>query len=112
MPVSTQRRIEALFRTICEELEANPTFADRIRRELEGDDQVPARRAARRQRAALDPIAILRSQGEKTLRDRLQTLDVEKLKDIVAEYGMDTAKLVMKWKTSDRIIEHIVATAA
>ena len=42
----------------------------------------------------------------------ISCLDIEKLKYIVAEYRMDTAMLVMKWKATDRIIEHIVTTAA
>ena len=37
-------------------------------------------------------------------------LDTEQLKDIVAEHGMDTAKLAMKWKSSERLIEFIVST--
>ena len=45
------------------------------------------------------------------MRARLADLSIEQLKDIVAEFGMDTGKLVSKWKTADRIIERIVETS-
>jgi hypothetical protein len=63
--------------------------------------------SGRRAPPVLDPIALAR-QGEGLLRERLAALDVEQLKDVVADYGMDQGKLVMKWKTPERIIERIV----
>ncbi|EPX78861.1 hypothetical protein Salmuc_04444 [Salipiger mucosus DSM 16094] len=42
------------------------------------------------------------------MRSKLEPLTLEQLKDIVAEYGMDPGKLVMKWKTADRVIDRIV----
>ena len=50
------------------------------------------------------------AEGEAMLRKRLQALDADGLQDMVAEHGMDPGKLVRKWKTPDRVIEHIVAT--
>jgi hypothetical protein len=38
----------------------------------------------------------------------LGELTLEQLKDIVADYGMDPGKLVLKWKTPDRIIGRII----
>jgi hypothetical protein len=38
----------------------------------------------------------------------LGKLDIEQLRDVVADYGMDTGKLVIKWRTPDRIIDRIV----
>jgi hypothetical protein len=49
-------------------------------------------------------------QGENALRGALTPLNVEQLKDIVAEYGMDTSKLALKWKSRDRLQDLIVAT--
>jgi hypothetical protein len=45
------------------------------------------------------------------LRTALGKLDIEQLRDVVAEYGMDTGKLVIKWRTADRIIDRIVEVA-
>ena len=33
---------------------------------------------------------------------------MEELRDIVAEYGMDPGRLVMKWTTPERVINRIV----
>jgi len=63
----------------------------------------------RRKPAPFDPFLVY-AQGEAALRVRLAELDLEALKDIVAEHGMDPGKLVLKWKTMDRVIEHIVST--
>lgn len=61
----------------------------------------------RRAPAALDPIQVVRD-GELTLRNALEKLSLEQLRDIVAEYGMDPGRLVMKWVTPERIINRIV----
>ena len=63
----------------------------------------------RRAPAVLDPFAIY-AEGEGALRQRLDELDTERLKDIIAEYGMDSAKLAMKWKAPRRLVELIVGT--
>lgn len=69
-----------------------------------------ARKGGRRAAALLDPIDLART-GHDHLRDALGPLDLAQLLDIVAEYGMDPGKLVMKWKDRERIIDRIVETA-
>lgn len=46
------------------------------------------------------------------LRERLATLDLEALRDIVAEHGMDHDRLAMKWKDNGRVIDRIVEKVA
>lgn len=65
------------------------------------------RRGGRRSPAVIDPVD-LAVHGEAGLRDQLNGLDLEKLLDIVAQYGMDPGKLVMKWRDRDRVIDRIV----
>ena len=65
------------------------------------------RRGHRRAPAVLDPVA-LAAEGESLLRKELSALSLDELKDIVAEHGMDPGKLVMKWKTPEKIIDKIV----
>lgn len=67
------------------------------------------RRSGRRARSVLDPFAI-HAEGEDVLRARLRELDIEKLKDIIAEHGMDTARLAMKWKSKERLLDLIATT--
>lgn len=55
----------------------------------------------------LDPVAVVKD-GEDALRSQLASLDLERLRDIVAEHGMDQGRLVMRWKTQARVIDKIV----
>ncbi|MGB9992427.1 hypothetical protein [Pseudoduganella rhizocola] len=64
----------------------------------------------RRAPAVLDPVLLAR-EGEQQLKDALLLLNLDQLRDIVAEYGMDHGGLVMKWKTPDRVTERIVEVA-
>ena len=40
------------------------------------------------------------------------TLDLEQLRDIVAEHGMDHDRLAMKWKDRQRVITRVVERVA
>jgi hypothetical protein len=75
-----------------------------------GQDQ--PKRTGRRQPGVLDPFAIYSADGEGGLRAKLADLDLEQLRDIVAEHGMDHDKLAMKWKTPSRVIDRIVEKVA
>jgi hypothetical protein len=98
-------------RVIVEEAERNPGFAGQVEEALgikeKPKTQPAARGANRRAAAVLDPIELARG-GEQVLRAKLRTLTLEQLKDIVADYGMDPGKLVMKWRSADRVVERIV----
>ncbi len=65
----------------------------------------------RRSKAVLDPYALF-TPGETHLREKLGSLDLEQLKDVIAEYVMDGAWLAMKWKAPDRLITLIVYTVS
>lgn len=109
------------IRVVSDEAERNPEFAEQLRNVLQpaAGTRPPARSysanktrsvgrpANRRPQAIVDPIS-LAVQGEDVLRGELGTLSLDQLKDIVADYGMDQQKLVMKWKTSNRVMERIV----
>jgi hypothetical protein len=110
-------RLRALMSAIESEAERNPEFATALGQALgigaskEASSRLSARKTRRRNKGAFDPMDILRDEGENGLRGRLASLDIEQLKDIVAENGMDQRKLAMKWKTADRLIDLIVTTA-
>lgn len=103
--------LRELFQRVVDEAEANPQFAAALKAEF------GARRkrgktggiSGRRARGVIDPFAF-RQDGEQALRDRLNELTVEQLKDIVAEHGMDPGKLAMTWKTPERLVDLIVET--
>jgi len=118
-------RLAALFEAIVQEAEGNRAFAQRLERALsavartgvrksagtDGADpkQDRARRSNRRAKAALDPFEAF-EKGEEQLRAALEALDIEQLKDVVAEHGMDRSRLALKWKSPERLIDLIVST--
>lgn len=106
-----------LARVIADYAERDPMFADQIVDALGLKEKSPPRPLPtrgnttrpknRRPAAVLDPIQLVRD-GEAQLRAALSGLTLEQLRDVVADYGMDPGKLVMKWKDADRIADRIV----
>ena len=110
-----RRKLLELGRTIADEAERNPEFAQKLSEVLgleprrhDTKETKYDRPRKRRTPGAFDPVAVLREHGDQELRSRLSRLDLEQLKDIVAQYGMDPGKLVMKWKTQERVTDRIV----
>lgn len=116
-----------MFDAVLDEARNNLAFAAKLERALVGEtpdggaiekspgvkpsSDAPARRLNRRSKAVVDPFGLL-SVGEEHLRAELAKLNLEQLKDIVAEYGMDTARLALKWKSRERLVDFIVTTVA
>jgi hypothetical protein len=132
--MNSDRLLKELFDIIRDEARQNPRFGERLAMALTGvvaqapprdrgrvvgeqdtcDTAAPAKetkRGNRRAAAVIDPITEMQH-GENRLRELLAPLDLERLRDVVAEYRMDPNKLVMKWKDRERIIDHIVTTSA
>ncbi|AWZ24404.1 hypothetical protein CEJ39_09590 [Rhodococcus pyridinivorans] len=126
----TAGALVALVQVIADEAARTPRFARALAGALSvtADASAPtpapapatrpaaARTSARRSRrapGAFDPFVVFRESGEATLRERLSTLGVEQLKDIIAEHAMDDDKLAMRWRTpsklQDRIVERVKA---
>ena len=122
--MTLKRTLGALVNVIFDEAARNPEFGGRIEAALgiakpalspaakpsTTKPQNEKRKGGRRAAAVLDPIDLARH-GEGELRDKLGALDLEKLLDVVAQYGMDPGKLVMKWKDRERVIDRIVEVA-
>jgi len=124
--VTVKKKLSALLREVIAEAEVNPAFQERLAKAL-GPDEKPVKAAPverkrqvkpaehkrssnRRTPAAIDPVQLARN-GESELREALTKLDIEQLRDVVADYGMDPGKLVMKWRDADRIADRIVEIA-
>jgi hypothetical protein len=106
-------RLARFFAEIVREARANPAFAARLLDTLrDGKTVSRGPRQVRRARGPFDPFELHGTQGEAALRKRLGDLTVEQLKDIVAEHGMDQARLAMKWKTTGRLVDLIATTVA
>ena len=115
--MNIKRSLEAFMSAITEEADRNPRFAQKLAVALDLDKSVspPQRQAkkrgGRRNPAVFDPVTLC-SEKNGELQKKLELLDIDQLRDIVAEYGMDTGKLVMKWKTKERVIDHIIKIAS
>ena len=120
--MNLRQRLRALGAAILDEAERNPDFAQRVVSALGVSEAplgtetskraVPPRKRSRtRPVAVVDPVAVLAEHGEEALRHTLKLLPIDKLLDIVAEFAMDPSKLVMKWKSPERIINHITDNA-
>lgn len=114
MTEKSKRMIRDLMKIVISEIEQNPAFAKQIETALcvesksESKRIVEASRARnRRAPAVLDPILLARK-GKEALWEELKPLSIEQLKDIIAEYGMDTDRQTRRWNTPDRLIERIV----
>lgn len=121
--MKTQTTLARLFRVIVEEASQNPHFESALaaaldtagkgeprKEKLIGQDDPSSegkRGKHRRAPALIDPVQMAR-EGEPALRTALETLSLDQLRDIVAEFGMDPGKLVMKWVATERIIDRIV----
>jgi hypothetical protein len=123
--VTLKKKLTALLREVIIEADVNPAFRERLAQALAPGvkatkkPKAPLREAAtpqhkrpsnRRTPAVLDPVQLARD-GELSLRAALAKLDIEQLRDVVADYGMDPGKLVMKWRDADRIVDRIVEVA-
>jgi truncated hemoglobin YjbI len=102
-------KLTAIFTAIVDEAKVNSRLAERITAALADPAPASGRKGGRRTPARLDPFEIFET-GEQALRSALADLDVEQLKDVIAQYGMDAARLAMKWKTPDRLVTLIVDT--
>jgi hypothetical protein len=117
--MNVKKALSALVSVIVDEAEKNETFRANVEYAL--GINAPAdlnktgggavkRKGGRRTPAILDPVEFAR-QGESELRTHIGTLTLDQLRDIVAQYGMDPGKLVMKWKDENRVRDRIVELA-
>jgi len=118
--MTLKKSLRETVKVILEEADKNPEFSARLEAALgmgkhsrtankKSRTQTTGapKRGNRRAPAALDPVELAR-RGEAVLRAHLAELDIEQLKDVVADFGMDPGKLVMKWKLPEKIISRIV----
>jgi hypothetical protein len=115
-PAADITRLRELCKQLVQRAEAEPAtagpLADGVAELLSGEgrrQRKPPRRTGRRDAPVLDPFDIYREDPD-ALAGRLAVLDLEQLRDVVAFYGMDPRRLVMKWKTAERVVAHIVET--
>lgn len=115
--MTINRRLSAIVSVIADEAEKNEAFRVNLERVLGINalhdvsrplpEGMTKQKGGRRTPAVLDPVELAR-QGENILREKISPLTLDQLRDIVAQYGMDPGKLVMKWKDERRVMDRIV----
>lgn len=102
--------LDRMFGAVADEACANEAFADRLAGALAEASLHPGPRprGSRRDRGPWDPFEVYAQHGEARLRERLSSLELEQLRDIVAEHGMDTDRLAMKWRDPGRVVDRII----
>lgn len=120
--MTLKKRLSTLVSAILEEAEKNESFrsnierafgiSDRLGGQQPQSEETTGRRKGRRAPAVLDPVELARQGGESLLREKIKTLTLDQLRDIVAQHGMDPGKLVMKWKDVNRVMDRIVDLAS
>lgn len=116
--MTLKQRLSALVSAIVEETQKNEAFRENVEHALGINASTCAsqpwlegktrQKKGRRTLALLDPVELVRQGGEGELRAKISALNLDQLRDIVAQYGMDPGKLVMKWKDNNRVIDRIV----
>ena len=102
--------LKAIFDEVLKEMKHNKDFKLRITGVVEKIGKTPPKgkkRSQRRKPGPFDPVEVYQIQPE-TLKPRLEDLDIEQLKDIIAEHGMDRSRLAMRWKTKKRLVDLIL----
>lgn len=112
-----------LVRVLADEAARTPRFAQAlgdallVETDVELDAQANVRKLSvakganprrKRESGPFDPFVVYRDADEAVLRTRLHELEVEQLKDIIAEHAMDYDKLAMRWRTPNRLQDRIV----
>ncbi len=68
----------------------------------------PEKRTRKRNPSLFNPETVLKERGEDVLFTSLNQLEVEQLKDIISEYGMDPARKAVRWRKKERFVDHII----
>ena len=113
-------RLSRVFTAVAVEASRGPRFANALSKALREPEAATSTRASastkragnRRNPGPFDPFAVYAEGQEALLRQRLDGVDLEGLRDILAEHGMDNDRLAMKWKDPKRVVDRIVERVA
>lgn len=105
--MNAKKKLKELINIVIKEMDQNPEFSDKIEKILLGEGNEGVKVKRNRQPAIINPLEVV-IHGNDVLENKLEQLDIEQLKDIISQYGMDPSKLALKWKKKERLIKHII----
>ncbi|WP_425307880.1 hypothetical protein AADG42_03705 [Ammonicoccus fulvus] len=86
-----------------------PEAAEAYAQEAVIPQPTPVETRRLRERSVLNPYAVMAELGESGLEQQLARLELDQLKDIVSEYGMNHDRRALTWKSPRRLIDRILA---
>ena len=104
-----EKKLKDLFKVILEEVECNEEFKNKIYKVLEEGNN-NAKRPRKRNliiKPKLNPLEVI-LEGERILMDKLLTLEISDLKDIIKFYEMDNTNSSSRWRKKERLVNYIV----
>ncbi len=110
--MDANKMLRAIFNEVLKEMKHNEDFKLRITGVFDKIGKTPPKgkeRSRRRKPGPFDPIEVYQARPD-TLEPRLEDLEIEQLKDIIAEHGMDRSRLAMRWKTKKRLVDLILVS--
>lgn len=95
-----------ISKVIQDEMTENEGFAKKIEEILFPEGTEKPKKKSKRNPAKINPIRLW-EEGEEKLREEVAKLDVEELKDVIAEYGLDPKKSANRLKKREKLEELI-----
>ncbi|TAL46787.1 hypothetical protein EPN87_04405 [archaeon] len=88
------RLIAKALRKLAEEVEKNPSLIFNDKNE--------------KKEVYIDIFQIYANGGELSLRNEIEKLDIEDIKNIIRKNSFDSSKLAIKWKNKERLVDLII----
>ena len=104
-----EKKLKDLFKVILEEVQCNEKFKNKIYKVLENGNN-NAKRSRKKNaiiKPKLNPLEVI-LEGERILMDKLLTLEISDLKDIIKFYEMDNTNSSSRWRKKERLVNYIV----
>ena len=104
-----EKKLKEIFKIILDEVESNEEFKNKIYKVLENEKSTVKKKSKKKVviEPKLNPQKVI-LEGESNLVDKLTSLEISDLKDIIKFYEMDNTNSSSRWKKKDRLINYIV----
>lgn len=108
MDTKTITALHSVLDAVVDEAENNEGFASKLERAFTGNpsSKIKKERVRRRQKPVLNPLDMV--EDIHSLDEKLHTLSVDQLKDIVSVYSMDPSRRALQWRKPERLIALIL----
>lgn len=104
-------KLKEIIEIILEEAKKNKDFEEALKGALyrEKSDLVKAKTKCRikRESAKINPLIEV-EKGENDLRQKLEELNIQELKNVIYDYGLDNMKNSVRWKKKEKFVNLII----